>query len=67
MALWLRGCIGGWRSMDIKEAYLSKPWLKHYPAGVPENPNIPEMSVPELIDQLSDKYASKTALIFYGK
>lgn len=53
--------------MDIKEAYLSKPWLKYYPAGVPENPNIPEMSVPELIDQLADKYAKNTALIFYGK
>jgi long-chain acyl-CoA synthetase len=53
--------------MDIKQAYLSKPWLKYYPAGVPENPNIPEMSVPELIDQLADKYAKNTALIFYGK
>jgi long-chain acyl-CoA synthetase len=53
--------------MDIKQAYLSKPWLKYYPAGVPENPNIPEMSVPELIDQLADKYAKNTALIFYGE
>jgi long-chain acyl-CoA synthetase len=53
--------------MDIKQAYLSKPWLKHYPDGVPEHPNIPEMSVPELIDQLADKYANNTALIFYGK
>jgi long-chain acyl-CoA synthetase len=53
--------------MDIKQAYLSKPWLKYYPAGVPENPNIPEISVPELIDQLADKYAKNTALIFYGK
>ena len=53
--------------MDIKQAYLSKPWLKYYPAGVPENPNIPEMSVPELIDQLADKYTNNTALIFYGK
>jgi len=53
--------------METKQAYLSKPWLKHYPAGVPENPNIPEMSVPELIDQLADKYAKNTALIFYGK
>jgi long-chain acyl-CoA synthetase len=57
----------GWRSMDIKQAYLSKPWLKHYPAGVPENVDIPEISVPELIDQLADKYANRAALIFYGK
>ncbi|MCX5878220.1 MAG: long-chain fatty acid--CoA ligase [Deltaproteobacteria bacterium] len=53
--------------MDIKQAYLSKPWLKYYPSGVPEHPDIPEVSVPELIDQLADKYANKTALIFYGK
>jgi long-chain acyl-CoA synthetase len=53
--------------MDIKQAYLSKPWLKHYPSGVPENPNIPEVSVPELIDQLADKYTNNTAVIFYGK
>jgi long-chain acyl-CoA synthetase len=53
--------------MDIKQAYLSKPWLKHYPPGVPEAPQIPEISVPELIDQLADKYAGNTALIFYGK
>lgn len=53
--------------METKQAYLSKPWLKYYPDGVPENPNIPEMSVPELIDQLADKYANNTALVFYGK
>jgi long-chain acyl-CoA synthetase len=53
--------------MDIKQAYLSKPWLKHYPPGVPETPQIPDVSVPELIDQLADKYANKAALVFYGK
>jgi long-chain acyl-CoA synthetase len=53
--------------MDPKQAYLSKPWLKYYPDGVPESPNIPQVSVPELIDQLADKYTDHTALIFYGK
>jgi long-chain acyl-CoA synthetase len=53
--------------MDIKQVYLSKPWLKHYPPGVPEAPQIPEISVPELIDRLADKYVNNTALIFYGK
>jgi long-chain acyl-CoA synthetase len=53
--------------MDIKQAYLSKPWLKYYPEGVPETPPIPDLSVPELIDKLADKYSGKTALIFYGK
>ena len=52
--------------MDPKELYLSKPWLKYYPKGVPSEVDIPEVSVPELFDQRADKYASKTALIFYG-
>jgi long-chain acyl-CoA synthetase len=53
--------------MDAKNAYLSKPWLKYYPEGVPENVDIPGISVPELFDQAGDKYSSKTALIFYGR
>ena len=53
--------------MDDKEAYLSKPWLKYYPEGVPENVDIPHISVPELLDQAVDKYSNKTALIFYGR
>jgi len=52
--------------MDPKELYLSKPWLKYYPKGVPSEVEVPEVSVPELFDQRADKYASKTALIFYG-
>jgi long-chain acyl-CoA synthetase len=52
--------------MAPKELYLSKPWLKYYPKGVPSEVDVPEVSVPELFDQRADKYASKTALIFYG-
>jgi len=53
--------------MDPKEYYLSKPWLKYYPDGVPAEVEVPEISVPERFDQMADKYANKTALIFYGK
>ena len=53
--------------MDAKDAYLSKPWVKYYPEGVPENVEAPETSVHELFDQMADKYGGKTALIFYGK
>ena len=53
--------------MDAKEAYLSKPWLKYYPEGVPEEADIPEVSVPELFDQMAAKYGGKSALVFYGK
>ena len=53
--------------MDPKEYYLSKPWLKYYPDGVPAEVEVPVISVPERFDQMADKYARKTALIFYGK
>ncbi|MBW2429011.1 MAG: long-chain fatty acid--CoA ligase [Deltaproteobacteria bacterium] len=53
--------------MDPKTYYLSKPWLKHYPEGVPDEVDVPEISVPERFDQMADKYSNKTALIFYGK
>ncbi|MBW1775441.1 MAG: AMP-binding protein [Deltaproteobacteria bacterium] len=53
--------------MDHKEAYMTKPWLKHYPDGVPEEVEVPIVSVPYLFDQMADKYGNKTALIFYGK
>ena len=53
--------------MDPKDLYMSKPWLKFYPEGVPEKVDIPEISVPELFDQRANQYRSNTALIFYGK
>lgn len=52
--------------MDAKALYMEKPWLKYYPKGVPSEVAVPEISVPELFDQRADKYASKTALVFYG-
>ena len=53
--------------MNAKEAYLSKPWLKYYPEDVPKEVDAPNVSVPELFDQMAGKYGNKTALIFYGK
>jgi long-chain acyl-CoA synthetase len=53
--------------MNAKEAYMSKPWLKYYPEDVPEEVDVPDVSVPELFDEVVKKYGSKTALIFYGK
>ena len=53
--------------MDAKELYMSKPWLKYYPKGVPEQIDIPEQSVPEIFDEVTDKYGNKSALVFYGK
>jgi long-chain acyl-CoA synthetase len=53
--------------MEPKEVYMSKPWLKFYPEGVPEKVDIPEIPVHELFDQRANQYRSNTALIFYGK
>jgi len=53
--------------MEPKEFYLSKPWLTHYPEGVPQEIDVPEISVQELFDQMAEKYSKKVALIFYGK
>jgi long-chain acyl-CoA synthetase len=53
--------------MDPKTHNLSKPWLNHYPEGVPETVDVPDVSVPQLFDEMAEKYSSHTALIFYGK
>jgi long-chain acyl-CoA synthetase len=53
--------------MDVKQAYLSKPWLSHYPKGVPAEIEIPSQSVPDLFDEATEKYSAREALIFYGK
>ena len=53
--------------MDAKALYMKKPWLQFYPEGVPEMVDIPSQSVPELFDDVTEKYGNKTALIFYGR
>jgi long-chain acyl-CoA synthetase len=53
--------------MNPKDFYLSKPWLKHYATGVPEEIEIPNISVPELFNAAAEKYGNKSALIFYGR
>ncbi|MBW2442222.1 MAG: AMP-binding protein, partial [Deltaproteobacteria bacterium] len=53
--------------MDPKDVYLSKPWLNFYPEGVPHEIDVPETSVPDIFDNMADKYSKKVALIFYGK
>ncbi len=46
---------------------MSKPWLKYYPEGVPHEVEVPGKSVPQLFDEMADKYSGQAALIFYGK
>ncbi|MHB0886285.1 MAG: AMP-binding protein [Bacillota bacterium] len=51
---------------DFRQVYLSKPWRKHYPQGVPETVEIPSVSLPGLFEETADKYASRVAIHFYG-
>jgi len=53
--------------MDAKALYMGKPWLKFYPEGVLSEVEITEKSIPEVFDEVTEKYADKIALIFYGK
>src|SRR5210317_967532 len=53
--------------MEPKDIYLSKPWLKYYSEGVPHDVEVPDKSVPQLFDEMADKYSGQAALIFYGK
>jgi long-chain acyl-CoA synthetase len=53
--------------MEPKEVYMSKPWLKYYPEGVPHDVEVPDKSVPQLFDEMADKHSANPALVFYGK
>ncbi len=53
--------------MDAKELYTSKPWLKFYPEDVAADVEIPNVSVPDLLDRTAEKFKKKTALVFYGR
>src|SRR4030081_444784 len=53
--------------MDNIEHYLSKPWLKHYPQGVPETVEIPHQSVPEIFDAATERDPGRAAGLFYGR
>lgn len=53
--------------MDAKKAYVSKPWLSHYPKNVAAEIEIPRESIPRMLESAIERYSSKEALIFYGK
>jgi long-chain acyl-CoA synthetase len=47
---------------------MSKPWLEHYPEGIPETINPADyQSLIDMIDESLIKYAEQTAFIFMGK
>ena len=47
--------------------YERRPWLKWYAKGVPADVEIPERSIPDMIDEAVTKWGNKTAIVFYGE
>jgi long-chain acyl-CoA synthetase len=44
----------------------NKPWLAHYDANVPAEPDIPNVQLPQLLTEAAAQCGDRTALIFYG-
>jgi len=55
------------QSDKILAEYEKRPWLKWYAEGVPADIEIPNKSIPEMIDEAVKKWGNKTALVFYGR
>jgi len=51
---------------DAKKVYFEKPWLKLYPQELPAEIELSEVSLPETLDKVADKWKNRTAVIFYG-
>lgn len=49
---------------EISEA---KVWLKHYDEGVHSSLSYPEVGLPSILDQASDRYTTHAATIFMGR
>jgi len=53
---------------DWRSFYLSKPWLKFYPEGVPAEVEIPQKSIIEAFDESIEKWGKgRVSTIFYGR
>jgi long-chain acyl-CoA synthetase len=53
--------------MSAIEDYLSKPWLEHYPPGVPASVEIPLKSVTQVFDEATEREPGRAAVVFYGR
>jgi long-chain acyl-CoA synthetase len=51
---------------EMKSFYEEKPWLKFYPSQVPPDIDMPLKSISQTFDEATEKWKSRTAIIFYG-
>lgn len=52
--------------MSEPTSYQSKPWLKHYPEGVPAQVETPVSPAWSLLDRAAEAFPRRTALHYYG-
>jgi long-chain acyl-CoA synthetase len=53
--------------MSAIETYLAKPWLAHYPKGVPATVEVPLKSVAQAFDEATARAPERPAVVFYGR
>ncbi len=52
--------------MTSESVYEQRPWVRHYPAGVTAQVEVPETSLVEMFDRACERWKKKTAIVFYG-
>jgi long-chain acyl-CoA synthetase len=52
--------------MEAKDYYLSRPWCRHYPGGLGETLEVPNVPLPRLFEERATRQANRVALSFYG-
>ena len=53
--------------MSAIETYLGKPWLAHYPKGVPPTVEVPLKTVAQAFDEATARTPERAAVVFYGR
>jgi long-chain acyl-CoA synthetase len=53
--------------MSAIETYLARPWLAHYPPGVPQGIEVAAKSVHQAFDEATERMRERPAVVFYGR
>src|SRR2546421_9055784 len=53
--------------MSAIDTYRAKPWLAHYPKGVPADIEVPLKSVHRAFDEATERVPDKAGVVFYGR
>ena len=52
--------------MEENHSYLSRPWLKHYPVGIPDTTELLKVPIAQLFEERAKRHADRVAVNFYG-